>query len=108
MTCFPRQILICFMPMRYIDHAQLWKTAGGEGVIDGTVWAVCSPEENQRDIYNGHSIEFQSVALPNGLVDHLSGPVEKKRHDSGRISLNFIRLLRVVITPSVMSESTGR
>lgn len=47
MTCFPRQILCCML-MRYIDQAQLWKTAGR--FIDGTVWPVSRPGENQRVI----------------------------------------------------------
>ena len=46
------------------------------GFIDGTVRPVCRPGENQRAIYNGHkrvhSIKFQPVALPNGLVGHLA------------------------------------
>ena len=58
--------------------------------IDGTVWPVCRPGENQRAIYNGHKrvhpIKFQSVALPNGLVGHLYGPVRGKRHDSGMLA----------------------
>ena len=56
------------------------------GFIDGTVRPVCRPNENQRSIYNGHkrvhSIKFQAVALPNGLVGNLFGPVEGRRHDS--------------------------
>ena len=44
------------------------------GFIDGTVRPVCRPGVNQRVLYNGHkrvhSIKFQSVALPNGLVSH--------------------------------------
>ena len=61
------------------------------GFIDETVRPVCRPGENQRAIYNGHkrvhSVKFQSVALPNGLVGHLYGPVEGKRHDSGVLGL---------------------
>ena len=60
------------------------------GFIDGTVRPVCRPGENQRAIYNGHkrvhSVKFQSVALPNGLVGHLYGPVEGRRHDSGMLA----------------------
>ena len=60
------------------------------GFIDRTVRPVCRPGENQRAIHNGHkrvhSIKFQSVALPNGLVDHLYGRVEGKRHDSGMLA----------------------
>ena len=47
------------------------------------------PELNQRALYNGykrvHSIKFQSVALPNGLVGHLYGPVEGRGHDSNML-----------------------
>lgn len=60
------------------------------GFIDGTVRPVCRPDANQRVIYNGHkrvhSIKFQAVALPNGLVGNLYGPVEGKRHDSGMMA----------------------
>jgi hypothetical protein len=53
------------------------------GFIDGTVRPVCRPGVNQRVVYNGHkrvhSIKFQSVALPNGLVGNLYGPGEEKR-----------------------------
>ena len=56
------------------------------GFIDGTVRPVCRPKENQRSIYNGHKpvhcIKFQAVALPNGSVRNLFGPIEGRRHDS--------------------------
>ena len=62
------------------------------GFIDGTVRPVCRPGENQRAIYKAHErlhcVKFQSVALPNGLVGHLYGPVEGKRHDSGMLALS--------------------
>ena len=87
MTCFPRQILCCML-MRYIDQAQLWKTAGG--LLMEQCGQCVGQEKNQRAIYNGHkrihSIKFQSVALPNGLVGHFYGPVEGKRHDSGMLA----------------------
>lgn len=58
--------------------------------IDGTVCPACRPGVNQRVLYNGHkrvhSIKFQSVALPNGLVGNLYGPIEGKRHDSGMLA----------------------
>lgn len=60
------------------------------GFIDGTVRPVCRPGVNQRVLYNGHkrvhSIKFQAIALPNGLVGNLYGPVEGKRHDSGMLA----------------------
>ena len=37
-------------------------------------------------MYNGHkrmhSLKFQSVVIPNGLIANLDGPFEGKRHDS--------------------------
>ena len=56
------------------------------GFVDGTVRPVSRPGKNQRVMYNGHkkvhAIKFQFVAVPNGLVANLYGPVEGKRHDS--------------------------
>ena len=55
------------------------------GFIDGTVRPICRPKENQQVVYNGHkkvhSIKFQSVVLPNGLISNMFGPLEGKRHD---------------------------
>ena len=51
------------------------------GFIDGTVRPICRPVVNQRTVYNGHkrvhSLKFQSVTLPNGLIAHLFGSVRK-------------------------------
>ena len=32
-----------------------------------------------------HGLKFQSVALPNGLIENLYGPVEGRRHDAGML-----------------------
>lgn len=57
------------------------------GFVDGTVRPISRPDENQRIVYNGHkrvhALKFQSVAVPNGLIANLSGPVEGRRHDAG-------------------------
>ena len=49
------------------------------GFIDGTVRPIARPGTNQRIMYNGHkrvhSLKFQAVAIPNGLIAHLYGPV---------------------------------
>lgn len=51
------------------------------GFIDGTVRPICRPGENQQIVYNGHkrihALKFQSVALPNGIIGNLFGPVGK-------------------------------
>ena len=42
------------------------------GFIDGTVRPIARPGTNQRILYNGHkgvhSLKFQAVAIPNGLI----------------------------------------
>ena len=51
------------------------------GFIDGTVRPIARPGLNQRVLYNGHkrvhSLKFQAVAIPNGLIANLHGPVGK-------------------------------
>ena len=51
------------------------------GFIDRTVRSIARPETNQRILYNEHkrvhSLKFQAVAIPNGLIDHLYGLVGK-------------------------------
>ena len=49
------------------------------GFIDGTVRPIARPGENQRVVYNGHkrvhALKFQSLALPNGMIGNMFGPV---------------------------------
>ena len=51
------------------------------GFVDGAFRPVCRPGEHQRVIYNGHTrvhaLKFRCVALPNGLIGNLYGPVGK-------------------------------
>jgi hypothetical protein len=55
------------------------------GFIDGTVRPMCRPSKHQRKCYNGHkrvhALKFQSVTTPDGLIVHLFGPIEGRRHD---------------------------
>ena len=48
-------------------------------IHDGTVRPISKPGVNQRAVYNGHkrvhALKFQSLALPNGLIGNLFGPV---------------------------------
>lgn len=52
------------------------------GFIDGTVRSIARPGHAQRVVDNGHkrvrSLKFQSLALPNGLIGNIFGPVGKK------------------------------
>ena len=49
------------------------------GFIDGTVRPIARPDQHQRIVNNDyklvHSLKFQSVALPNGLIGNMFGPV---------------------------------
>ena len=51
------------------------------GFIDGTVRLIAKPGTNQRILYSGHkwvhSLKFQALVIPNGLIAHLYGPVGK-------------------------------
>ena len=55
------------------------------GFVDGTVRPLCRPIELQREVWNGHkrchSIKFQSLVLPNGLIANMFGPHTGRRHD---------------------------
>lgn len=57
------------------------------GFIDGTVRPICRPGHHQRVVYNGHkrthALKYQIVTTPDGLISHMYGPVEGRRHDAG-------------------------
>jgi len=68
------------------EYADVIHAKGGPlnncfGFIDGTVRPISRPGQHQRIVYNGHkrvhSLKFQSVALPNGLIGNMYGPVGK-------------------------------
>lgn len=52
------------------------------GFVDGTVRPISRPNQNQRQVYNGHkrvhALKFQSVTIPNGLIANFYGPVGRK------------------------------
>ena len=51
------------------------------GFIDGTVRPISRPGEHQRILYHGHkrvhALKFQGIALANGIIGNLYGPVGK-------------------------------
>lgn len=59
---------------------------GCVGFIDGTLRRMARPGRGQKACYSGHKrthgIKFQSVTFPNGMIGHLYGPVEGRRHDT--------------------------
>ena len=59
------------------------------GFVDGTVRPMCRPIIEQKAFYNGkdrvHCIKFQSIVTPDGLIAHLYGPMEGRRHDAAML-----------------------
>ena len=91
LTNFDQRLL---SPVNLASYAAVIYQAGAPlencwGFVDGTVRPLCRPGKHQRILYNGHkrvhSIKFQSVVIPNGLIANLSGPYEGKKHDSGML-----------------------
>ena len=52
------------------------------GFIDGTVRPKGKAGQNQGIVYNGHKrvhcVKFQSMALPNGIIGNMYGPIRKE------------------------------
>lgn len=50
--------------------------------IDGAVRPICRPSQHQEMVDNGHkrvhSIKFLSVALPNGMIGNMFGPISEE------------------------------
>lgn len=71
------------MLQEYADviHAKRAPLNNCFGFIDGTVGPISYPGQHQRIVYNGHkrvhSLKFQSITLPNGLIGNMYGPVGK-------------------------------
>ena len=63
-------------------YAEIISKAGGPdnvwGFVDGTNRGIARPVEGQEDYYSGykkhHSIKFQGLVTPDGLISHLGGP----------------------------------
>jgi hypothetical protein len=64
------------------QYAEIISKAGGPdnvwGFVDGTNCGIARPIEGQEDYYSGykkhHSIKFEGIVTPDGLISHLGGP----------------------------------
>lgn len=60
--------------------------------LDGTHVRVCRPGVDQEELYSGqkkcHTIKFQAVTSPNGIIVHLGGPFSGRRHDARILTLS--------------------
>ncbi|XP_015773007.1 PREDICTED: uncharacterized protein LOC107351223 [Acropora digitifera] len=76
------------------------------GFVDGTVRPISRLGHAQRVVYNGHkrvhSLKFQSLALPNGLIGNIFGPIEGRKHDAGMLADSGLltNLQRFAISPT--------
>ena len=56
------------------------------GFLDGTQGHMCRPGVGQQSVFNGHkrihSLKYQAVMCPDGMMPHFFGPIEGRRHDS--------------------------
>ena len=73
-------------PQKLQEYAQVIHDKGAPlgncfSFIEGTVRPVSRPDQHQRVVYNAqkrvHSLKFQAIALPNGLIGNMYGPVGK-------------------------------
>ena len=55
------------------------------GFIDGTVRPICKPSVLQGPLYSGkdrvHSLKYQAINTPDGIIRHMAGPYPGSRHD---------------------------
>jgi hypothetical protein len=42
-------------------------------------------KDNRNGHKRVHGLKFQSIVIPNGLISHLYGPIERRRHDAGML-----------------------
>ena len=76
------------------------------GFTDGSVRPNYRPGVNQRILYNGHkrvhSIKFQSIVIPNGLISNLFGPYQGKKHECSMLRHSGLldQLLQHAQTPN--------
>ncbi|EIN09893.1 hypothetical protein PUNSTDRAFT_66662 [Punctularia strigosozonata HHB-11173 SS5] len=82
-------------PCRLKQYAEATDHVGAMGMqvwafIDCTIRVICRPTWHQRQAYNGHkkyhALKYQALALPDGLIGHLYGPLEGRRGDGFLLS----------------------
>nr|XP_006818565.1 PREDICTED: uncharacterized protein LOC102805935 [Saccoglossus kowalevskii] len=60
------------------------------GFIDGTARPISRPIHYQKQVFSGHkrihAMKFQSIIAPNGLIAHMFGPFEGRRHDAAMLA----------------------
>src|SRR6266481_6894358 len=69
------------------DNAHGVPTHTVVGFLDCTICKTCHPSFFKTLAYTGykkfHSMKFQAVAVPNGMIAHLDGPYRAPQNDAG-------------------------
>ena len=77
--------------MNHEDYAHAIHARGAAldncwGFLDGTQGRMCRPCIGQQSVFNGHkrihSLKYQALMCPDGMMPHFYGPIEGCRHDS--------------------------
>ena len=80
--------------------------------IDGTVRPICRPKQHQRVVYNGHkrvhSLKFQCVALPNGIIAHIFGPVGKFLNVVIHLILFLAKFMAAISNLDILNVTEGK
>ena len=65
------------------------------GFIDGTIRPCSRPIRDQKLFFNGHKrlhgLKFHSIVTPDGIISHVFGPVEGRRHDAAVLRLSGLQ-----------------
>lgn len=63
--------------------------------MDGTHLRVCRPGEDQEELYSRykrhHSLKYQAVVTPDGIIVHFGGPFSGRRHDQRMMTESKLR-----------------
>ena len=87
--------LLCFDPihLNLVKLAEFGTAVVAKGapldvvvaLIDGTLQKNARPSNNQQLVYNGwkhiHCLKYHALISPDGIVIHIYGPVDGRRHD---------------------------
>ncbi|KAF7317937.1 DDE Tnp4 domain-containing protein [Mycena kentingensis (nom. inval.)] len=81
------------------------------GFIDCTIRRICHPTWHQQQAYNGHkkyhSLKYQALMLPNGIIGHLYGAIEGRRNDNFLLSDSaLLEKLAMFAFPEEVDENT--
>ena len=72
-----------FQPTRALSMTKARRLK--ESFIDGTVRPIARPTNGQQSMYSGHKrkhgVKFQTLAAPDGMIVHMWGGIEARRHD---------------------------